>query len=162
TVTSAPAGIDCGKTCAHQYLHYHAATLTATPAPRSTFGGWSVSRGTPDRGVVVISGLCPGTGKCHVYASRTTVAVVTATFVAHSVVPHVKGKTVAEAERSIKSHGCLVGKITHAASRTVKKGSVLWQAPKQGKWMLKWTRVNLAVSSGEAAVAGSSPAARGA
>jgi beta-lactam-binding protein with PASTA domain len=64
------------------------------------------------------------------------------------VVPKLKGETLAAAKRSINSRGCIVGKITHVASRAVNKGIVLWQAPKEGKWLLKWTKVNLAVSSG--------------
>jgi len=148
TVTSVPAGIDCGKTCTHSYPHYRAATLTATPAAGSSFWGWSVSYLERDRGVVVISGACPGTGKCHVYASRDHSVVVDATFIPDCVVPKVKGKTLAAAKRSINSHECTVGTITRAASRTIKRGHVLSQAPKQGKRLTQWAAVNLAVSGG--------------
>jgi PASTA domain len=65
-----------------------------------------------------------------------------------SVVPNVKGKTVAAARRSIKSHGFVVGKIKHARSRRVKKGHVISQKPKSGKRVKRGTRVSLVVSKG--------------
>jgi Divergent InlB B-repeat domain len=41
TVTSAPAGIDCGATCAATLDTGTAVALTATPSAGSTFSGWS-------------------------------------------------------------------------------------------------------------------------
>ncbi len=41
TVTSSPAGIDCGATCANSYAGGTVVTLTATPASGSVFAGWS-------------------------------------------------------------------------------------------------------------------------
>jgi hypothetical protein len=41
TVTSSPAGINCGGTCAASFSSGTLVTLTATPAVGSTFGGWS-------------------------------------------------------------------------------------------------------------------------
>lgn len=41
TVTSAPAGIDCGPVCAGLFSFYAPVTLTARPAVGSTFTGWS-------------------------------------------------------------------------------------------------------------------------
>jgi hypothetical protein len=40
TVTSEPAGIDCGADCSQAYPISTAVTLTATPAGGSAFGGW--------------------------------------------------------------------------------------------------------------------------
>jgi endo-1,4-beta-xylanase len=64
TVTSAPAGINCGGTCSASYASGTGVTLTAAPAGGSTFAGWS--------------GSCSGTGACTV--SMTAARSVTATF----------------------------------------------------------------------------------
>ena len=65
TVTSAPAGINCGADCTEPYTNGTSVTLTATPAAGSTFGGWS-------------GGGCTGTGTCTV--TITAAITVTATF----------------------------------------------------------------------------------
>ena len=65
TVTSSPPGIDCGATCSASYESGTMVTLTATPAPGSTFTGWS-------------GGGCLGTGACAV--TMTAATTVTATF----------------------------------------------------------------------------------
>ena len=41
TVTSSPAGINCGSTCSASYNSGTLVTLTATPASSSIFAGWS-------------------------------------------------------------------------------------------------------------------------
>lgn len=41
TVTSAPAGIDCGKACLADFPSYTRVTLTATPRKGAGFNGWS-------------------------------------------------------------------------------------------------------------------------
>src|SRR5687768_9977938 len=41
TITSAPAGIDCGTTCSASYPRDTIVTLTAVPATGSVFGGWT-------------------------------------------------------------------------------------------------------------------------
>ena len=64
TITSSPAGIDCGSTCSASFTSGTAVTLTATPTGNSSFGGWS--------------GACNGTGPCSL--TLTVNAAVTATF----------------------------------------------------------------------------------
>jgi len=65
TVTSSPAGINCGTTCSANYLFGTTVTLTATPAVGSFFSGWS-------------GGGCSGTGTCVTTVSNGQ--NVTATF----------------------------------------------------------------------------------
>lgn len=65
TVTSSPAGINCGSDCTEGYVSGTSVTLTATAATGSTFAGWS--------------GACSGTNPtCTV--SMTAARTVTATF----------------------------------------------------------------------------------
>ena len=67
SVTSAPAGIDCGATCSASFVEGSTVALTAAPAAGSRFAGWS-------------GGGCSGTGACEV--TMTGAPSVTATFVA--------------------------------------------------------------------------------
>jgi uncharacterized repeat protein (TIGR02543 family) len=50
SVSSTPAGIDCGSDCSETYDYNTQVTLTATPATGSVFGGWG--------------GACTGTDPC--------------------------------------------------------------------------------------------------
>lgn len=64
TVTSSPAGINCGATCSASFASGTSVTLTATAASGYSFSGWS--------------GGCSGTGSCTV--SMTQARSVTANF----------------------------------------------------------------------------------
>lgn len=64
TVTSSPAGINCGTACSTQIRHGSFVSLTATAASGSLFTGWS--------------GACTGTGTCGF--TMTAAASVTAHF----------------------------------------------------------------------------------
>ena len=64
TLTSSPAGINCGLTCAASYDSNTVVALTATPSTGSAFTGWS--------------GACTGTGACNV--TMDAAKSVTATF----------------------------------------------------------------------------------
>lgn len=65
TVTSSPAGINCGGTCAANYTFNQTVTLTAAASPGSAFTGWSGAG-------------CSGTGQCLV--PMTAAKGVTAAF----------------------------------------------------------------------------------
>jgi YVTN family beta-propeller protein len=62
TVSSSPAGIDCGSTCTANYYYGTTVQLTATPNPGATFAGWT--------------GACTGTGPCtvNIDAAKTVTA----------------------------------------------------------------------------------------
>jgi hypothetical protein len=64
TVTSSPAGINCGTTCSANFASGSVVTLTAKASTGSTFAGWS--------------GACSGTGTCKV--TMTAAKSVAATF----------------------------------------------------------------------------------
>ena len=64
TVTSAPAGINCGSTCSDTFPSGTQVTLTATAASGSTFAGWT--------------GACSGQATCAL--TLTAAATATATF----------------------------------------------------------------------------------
>ena len=65
TVTSSPAGIDCGGDCSEEYEEGTQVTLTATAADKNSFEGWS-------------GGGCTGTEPCTITISEDT--TVTASF----------------------------------------------------------------------------------
>ena len=69
SVTSNPAGINCGATCSASYAYATSVTLTATAATGSSFAGWS-------------GGGCSGIGTCTVSVTANT--TVTATFTLNS------------------------------------------------------------------------------
>jgi hypothetical protein len=64
TVTSTPAGINCGSTCLFSFNYGSAVTLNQTPGTHSGFAGWG--------------GACSGTGACSV--TMDAIKSVTATF----------------------------------------------------------------------------------
>ena len=135
TLSSSPAGIDCGSSCAHAFTHGTAVTLTATPSAGSTFRGWS--------------GACSGTGSCTLTMNADQTA--TATFNVLCVVPKLKGKTLRAAKLAIGKAHCSVGKVTRAFSAKVRKGRVLSQKPKPGTKLAAGAKVRLALSKGKRA-----------
>ena len=132
TVTSIPAGISCGSTCSHSYTYGTSVTLKARSGKRSSFTGWS--------------GGCTGKAACTL--SMTSARSVKASFVKDCVVPRLKGKSLKSARRSIRAHGCRLGKIKHAFSLKVQKGHVISQSPKPKRVRKHGARVSLIVSKG--------------
>ncbi len=64
TVTSNPAGIDCGMGCSAAYDYGASIVLSASPATGSTFLGW-------------LGGGCTGTGTCTVSLTAATTVIAT-------------------------------------------------------------------------------------
>ncbi|MDO8743221.1 MAG: hypothetical protein Q7J30_01510 [Candidatus Azambacteria bacterium] len=71
TITSNPAGINCGSTCSHSFASDTPVTLTSSPASGSIFDGWS--------------GDCSGAGAC--VLTMDTDKTVNATFSLAPVTP---------------------------------------------------------------------------
>jgi hypothetical protein len=69
SVTSSPAGIDCGATCLTGFDYGTVVGLTATPDADSMFVGWT--------------GDCTGTGACSVTLDQARAVTATFTAVAH-------------------------------------------------------------------------------
>jgi PASTA domain len=136
TVSSTPTGIDCGSTCSATFAAGTSLTLRATTTRGSRFGGWSGAG-------------CFGTRSCRPNTGISE-QTVTATFTLLSkcIVPKLQRKTLKAAKIAIRTHNCTLGKITHATSRTIKKGHVISQRPKPGRRLNHGVRVNLVVSKG--------------
>jgi hypothetical protein len=64
------------------------------------------------------------------------------------VVPNVKGKKLAAAEKAITGAHCAVGKLKKARSKHVKKGSVISQSPGAGTSLSAGSKVGLVISKG--------------
>ena len=78
SITSNPAGIDCGLVCATNFATGTSVGLTATPDVNSTFAGWS--------------GDCSGTGSCVVSLSQARNVTATFTLVQRALTVHVVGQ----------------------------------------------------------------------
>lgn len=79
TITSSPAGIQCGSTCSSSFIEGTTVTLTATSETGSIFTGWS-------------GGECSGTGECVV--DMTSDITVTAKYIGTELGDVNKDKTV--------------------------------------------------------------------
>jgi hypothetical protein len=134
TVTSSPAGLNCGPTCSAQFNDGTSVTLTPRPASGSKFTRWS--------------GDCSGTAACVLTMSANHSATAAFAKVPKCVVPKVVGRTLKKARaRIVKAH-CKVGKVRKRFSSLKKKGRVLSQRPKPGKRLKNGTKVNLTVGKG--------------
>lgn len=71
TVTSSPAGINCGADCSEPYNYGTVVTLTATAATGSIFTGWS--------------GACSGTGTCTVTMDAAKSVTATYTLIPYTL-----------------------------------------------------------------------------
>jgi hypothetical protein len=113
TVTSSPAGISCGSTCAVTVGGIggiQSITLNAA-ATAGSFTGWS-------------GGGCSGASTCTPTVTGAT--TVTANF-GGCVVPKVKGKKLKRAKKRLRNADCRLGKVKGEKGGKVKK-----QKPKPG------------------------------
>jgi beta-lactam-binding protein with PASTA domain len=76
-------------------------------------------------------------------------AVAASTKQKRCVVPKLKGKSLAAAERALKKADCAVGHITKHTSSTVPEGRLISTSPKAGGNHKAGTRVALTVSRGQ-------------
>jgi hypothetical protein len=98
SVTSSPAGIDCGGSCTANFPAGTNVILTASPGSASTFSGWGE--------------LCSGAGTCII--TMDTSASVTATFTSTSSIGDFS-VTPATSSLSLKRGGQTVDTLTFAA-----------------------------------------------
>ena len=90
TVTSSPAGINCGTTCNAGYAGGAQVNLSATPRAGSAFSGWG--------------GACSGTGTCSV--TMNSAETVSAIFTITSPPPSQAGRTWVSAALGNDSNPC--------------------------------------------------------
>ena len=122
TVSSTPAGIDCGSDCAENFPSFTEVTLAAVPDPGSTFTGWS-------------GGGCSGSGTCEV--TMLEAVTVEAEFTADPVLPAGKPK-LANLKITPKSKKVRRGKKTtfkvkvkNTGNATAKKLKLCAKGPKK-------------------------------
>jgi Divergent InlB B-repeat domain len=123
TVTSAPGGIDCGPVCDGLFSFYAPVTLTATPAPRSRFTGWS--------------GDCSGTGSTCLL-DPTEARAATARFCPRQKLSLKKLKRNRKkglARLTVKAGG--KGKVVLKGSKRVRKSVSVVGAGGKGKLLVK-------------------------
>lgn len=120
-----------------------------------TRGRWETgvavrSRSNPNAGVVLNTVSCPSAVRCAAaggYGS-SPLGLLVDTLPRRCAVPKLERATLRAAERSIRSHGCSVGRVEHSASRRVDRGHVVSQKPRPGSRRPYGTKVSLVVSSG--------------
>jgi hypothetical protein len=134
TVTSSPAGLNCGGTCTAQFNEGTPVTLTATAASGSKFTGWS--------------GDCSGAGTCALTMSGNHTVTASFAKVPKCKVPKLVGLTLKKARGKLLKAHCRLGKVTKRASSAKKQGRVLSQKPKPGKRLANRAKVNVTIGKG--------------
>jgi adhesin HecA-like repeat protein len=114
TVTSSPAGINCGATCSGQFADGSSVTLHAVAAAGSTFTGWS-------------GGACSGTGTCPLTVSSAK--SVTATFQLAPPGTKLVTEKIGSAKRTATFTFRAVGPATGFQCALARKGTPLAFAP---------------------------------
>ena len=115
TVTSTPAGINCGSTCSAGFASGASVTLTAAAAGGSTFAGWS--------------GSCSGSGTCTV--SMTAARSVTATFNSTGAGGTVSINAGGSASGSFAADGFFSGGNTFSTTSAINTSQITGAVPPQ-------------------------------
>jgi hypothetical protein len=137
TVTSNPAGIDCGiSSCIASFAVGTPVSLSASVASGSQFSGWS--------------GPCNGNGACNLMTNGDQFVNATFNSPGHVqvVVPNVVGQTQAAATAAITNAGLVTGTVMQQSSSTVVSGDVISQGPAAGTDAASGSAIDLVVSTG--------------
>jgi hypothetical protein len=142
TVTSSPAGLDCGDTCSAQFADGTAVTLTATAAFGWFFGGWGGDYGD-----------CSGHGACVLTIDRDRVVQAVFQYTAGPEpptchVPNLVGMLLRKAVVRIAHAHCRLGRVNRQRSSKARKNHVLAQSPGPGTSRIPGARINLTVGKG--------------
>ena len=135
TVTSKPAGIECGQICSAELDAATKVVLKASANAGSTFTGWSGEG-------------CSGTTTCRVLMNEAR--NVTATFTASPappapkcLVPQLKGKTLARARGALAAAHCSLGKVRKPRGAKLSKLRVKSSSPAAGTTLPSGAGVSL-------------------
>jgi hypothetical protein len=131
-VTSNPAGVACGSTCAISLGDRRLVTLTAKPLGGSVFSGWR--------------GGCAGDGSTCTRVIDGDEAV-SARFQLPCVVPHLLGATLSGARIAVRKAHCRIVHVSRRYSAAL-PGLVVAQAPAPGARGRPAAPVRVAVSRG--------------
>lgn len=190
SVTSSPAGIDCPLDCSDDFDPGATVQLTAAPAAGSVFSGWSGACsgfGTGcgillggDRSATATFATAPpaddGGGDPPAEetpppagdpapppapASAPAVVPVTTTPPApRCVVPKLRGKTLRQAKKLLRTARCRLGTVTRKRSTTLRPGRIVSTRPAAGKRYAAGRRVAVVLArsglSSRAVASGSS------
>lgn len=126
TVTSAPAGINCGNTCSYSFVAGASVTLTAQPASGSSFTGWS--------------GACTGTSSCTVSmdSARSVTASFTATPTTRLVTLTKSGAGTGSVTSSPSGLSCAASCTSASASFTSTSAVTLTALASSGSTFAGW------------------------
>jgi hypothetical protein len=123
TVTSNPAGIDCGTTCAASYVPGTLLVLDAAPAVGSTFTGWS-------------GGACAGTGSCQITVNDATTVIATFALEQHTLTVNPAGNGTGTVTSNPAGINC---GATCAANFNYGQSVTLTAAPAAGSGFTGWS-----------------------
>jgi hypothetical protein len=139
SVISSPAGINCGSSCALQFAHGNAVTLTAAPLAGSVFTGWGDACTAAAQ-----STQCTVTVNSDTTVSATFDLAPTTTSTPlpppppppkACVVPRLLGLTLAAAKQRLLRANCRLGTVTLRRAKRAQVGRVVAQRPASGQYL---------------------------